>query len=119
MRIDNVYSEKRINYPWESSFPASPEERSAIINLPDASGQKDSLPALYKRSDINTNDYVLKLSSGDVRISDAEGPVLQGVFEMDADPANEMELRYSSWAKTVSGILGREIQKGVYINRVV
>ena len=119
MRIDNAYSENRINYAWESSIPAFSEERDSTAKVPDFPEEKNSLPVVYKRFDTRRQDYIVHLSSGDIQVPAGEGPVLQGVFEMDAGPANEMELRFSSWAKTVSGILGWEIKKGAYINRVV
>jgi|WetSurMetagenome_2_1015567.scaffolds.fasta_scaffold238207_2 hypothetical protein len=118
MRIDNAYSENRINYPWESAPPAFPDEGNASDKVPASPGEKNSLPVVYKRSDINKKDYIVSLSSGDVQVSDEEEPVLQGVFEMDAHLANDMERRFSSWTQTVRHILGGSA-KGIYINRFV
>jgi len=119
MRIDNAYSENRINYPWESSPPAFPDEGNATDKTPAFPEEKNSLPVVYRRFDPRRKDYIVNLSSADVLISDEGKPVLQGVFAMDASQANEMEYRFSSWTKTVSRILGREINKGIYINKFV
>jgi|WetSurMetagenome_2_1015567.scaffolds.fasta_scaffold83120_1 hypothetical protein len=119
MRIDNAYSENRIHYPWGSSLPAFSPEEDATDKAPAFPEEKSTLPVVYKRYDPRRKDYIVKLSSADVQISDEEKPVLQGVFAMDARQANEMEYRFSSWTKTVSSILGREIKKGIYINRFV
>jgi hypothetical protein len=118
MRIDNAYSENRINYPWESSPPTFPQERDSNVNLPDLSGKKNSLPVVYKKPDTNKKDYNVSFSSRDVQVFYEEEHVLQGVFEMDSNQANEMERRFFSWTKTVSSILGGSA-KGIYINRFV
>ena len=118
MRIDNVYSENRIQYPWENFPPPFSDEENAHDKVPHFPEEKDSLPAVYKRHDARRKDYIIDLSS-DLQVSDGEPVVMQGIFELDADHVNEMEYRFSSWANTVSTILGRGVQKGIYINLVV
>jgi len=117
MRIDNAYSENRIVYPWESFPPAFPDEGNTSDKTPASQGDKSSLPAVYKRSDIRKNDYIVHLTSGEVQVADEEEQILHGVFETDTQQATQMEYRFSSWTKTVSSILGGSA-KGLYINKV-
>ena len=120
MRVDKVYPENRINYTRENALPASSEKRKSVGNATVVLEEKNSLPALYKRDDINNaRDYIVNLSPADILFSDEEQPVLQGVFHMDTDQENEMEHRFSSWTRTVNSILAREFKKGTCINRVV
>ena len=119
MRIDNVYSENRIHYAWESSLPACPEETTEVIILPDASARKERLPSLCDRSGTNASASVVQLSSGDTQVCYADEPVVEGVFEFDTDQPNEMGYRFSSWVKTVRGVLGQQLKRGSYIDRVV
>jgi|WetSurMetagenome_2_1015567.scaffolds.fasta_scaffold183948_2 hypothetical protein len=119
MRVDKAHTESNVDYSKVTIVPAPPNERDpgkgAIV-----SKERFSLPAPYKRREIKkTEAYIVNLSSPDVRTSERDSPVMQAVFDLDRDKENEIGRLFGSWERTVAGIVGREVKKGIYVNKVV
>jgi len=119
MRVYKVYAESNIECPKVTIVPAPPNERDsgkgAIV-----SKERSSLPAPYRRRELKRTDaYIVNLSSSDVQTSEEDSPVMQAVFDLEADRESEMGRNFYFWERTVAGILGREVKKGIYVDKTV
>jgi hypothetical protein len=120
MRIDKAKAEICINYFQKDFLSVPSEDRDLAGSSPQALREISLLPELYKpQGNIDSEAYIVNFSYRNVQVFDEIQPVLQGVFEEDACQGSEMRHHFSSWEKTVSTVLGREVKKGIYVNKVV
>ncbi len=118
MAVQEVVAENNINCLKPGAFSACSPERKATNNTTVVLKEK-VFPELYKRHRIIAASYLVILSHRDIQVTDDTEPVLEVVRDDAYRNVYELQRRFSSWARTVSGILGWEIEKGTFVDKVV